>query len=103
MPSISTQVDTNHLLLRDLRKITAKKHDIYTNWCYTSDSKKGSFLSDMRKSIILILILAVLLGGGYYLYSQGLIDKWFPGLLEKVIPGYESPASVNGGRVSSDA
>ena len=57
----------------------------------------------MRKSIILILILAALLGGGYYLYSQGLIDKWFPGLLEKVIPGYESPASVNGGRISSDA
>ena len=55
----------------------------------------------MKKAIILIVILAALFAGGYYCYEEGLIDRWFPGFLEKVIPGYESKEPS--GRVSSDA
>ena len=37
----------------------------------------------MKKAIILIVILAALFAGGYYCYEEGLIDRWFPGFLEK--------------------
>ncbi len=55
----------------------------------------------MKKAIVFIIILAALCGGGYYGYESGLIEEKFPGLLEKIIPGYEAPEPE--GRVSSDA
>ena len=55
----------------------------------------------MKKAIIFIILLAALCAGGYYCYEEGLIDRWFPGFLEKVIPGYEPKEPA--GRVSSDA
>lgn len=57
----------------------------------------------MKKAITFILILAVLAGGFFYCMRAGLIDRWFPGVLEKVIPGYTSATSAAGERVSSTA
>ena len=57
----------------------------------------------MKKAITFILVLAILAGGFYFCMQAGIIDKWFPGVLEKVIPGYTPPNSVEGGRVSSKA
>ena len=57
----------------------------------------------MKKAITFILVLAVLAGGFYFCMQAGFIDKWFPGVLEKVIPGYTPPNSAEGGRVSSKA
>ena len=57
----------------------------------------------MKKAISFILVLAILAGGFFYCMQAGLIDKWFPGVLEKVIPGYSSADSASGGRVSSNA
>ena len=57
----------------------------------------------MKKAITFILVLAVLAGGFFYCMQAGLIDKWFPGVLEKVIPGYKSSVSSAGERVSSSA
>ena len=56
----------------------------------------------MKKAITFILILAVLGGSFFYCMRAGLIDQWFPGVLEKVIPGYQS-APEPGERVSSDS
>ena len=57
----------------------------------------------MKKAITFILVLAILAGGFYFCMQAGFIDKWFPGVLEKVIPGYTPPNSAEGGRVSSKA
>lgn len=54
----------------------------------------------MKKAIVTIVILGGLAAAGYGCYRAGYIDKWFPGLLKKVIPGYE--AVQTSGRVSSD-
>ena len=50
----------------------------------------------MKKAITFILVLAVLAGGFYFCMQAGFIDKWFPGVLEKVIPGYTPPNSAEG-------
>ncbi len=55
----------------------------------------------MRKAVTVFLVIAILCGGFYYCLQTGYIDKWFPGMMEKVIPGYKSSSSENNGRVSS--
>ncbi len=55
----------------------------------------------MRKAVTVFLVIAILCGGFYYCLQTGYIDKWFPGMMEKIIPGYTSSVSENGGRVSS--
>ena len=55
----------------------------------------------MRKAVTLFLILAILCGGFYYCLQMGYIDRWFPGVMEKVIPGYKSTVAKDTGRVSS--
>ena len=55
----------------------------------------------MRKAVTLFLVLAILCGGFYYCLQMGYIDRWFPGVMEKVIPGYKSTAAKDEGRVSS--
>lgn len=55
----------------------------------------------MRKAVTLFLILAIVCGGFYYCLQMGYIDRWFPGVMEKVIPGYQSSAEKATGRVSS--
>lgn len=55
----------------------------------------------MRKAVTLFLVLAVLSGAFYYCLQMGYIDTWFPGVMEKVIPGYKSSAGKDEGRVSS--
>ncbi len=57
----------------------------------------------MKKAITFILVLAILGGGFFYCMQTGLIDRWFPGVLEKVIPGYKPANSSENGRVSSKA
>ncbi len=55
----------------------------------------------MRKAVTVFLVIAILCGGFYYCLQTGYIDKWFPGMMEKVIPGYKSASSAENGRVSS--
>ena len=55
----------------------------------------------MRKAVTLFLVLAILCGAFYYCLQTGYIDRWFPGVMEKVIPGYKSSSTKTGGRVSS--
>ncbi len=55
----------------------------------------------MRKAVTVFLVIAILCGGFYYCLQTGYIDKWFPGTMEKIIPGYKSVTSEEGGRVSS--
>lgn len=55
----------------------------------------------MRKAVTVFLIIAILSGGFYYCLQTGYIDKWFPGMMENIIPGYKSASSEDGGRVSS--
>ncbi len=57
----------------------------------------------MRKAITTFLIIGILCGGFYFCLQQGYIDQWFPGMMENIIPGYESKDKENGGRVSSNA
>ena len=56
----------------------------------------------MKKAISFILVLAVIVGGFFFCMRAGLIDKWFPGVLDSIIPGYSSDSSGDG-RVSSNA
>ena len=55
----------------------------------------------MRKAVTTFLILAILCGSFYFCLEQGYVDRWFPGVMEKIIPGYKSPSQNQGGRVSS--
>ena len=55
----------------------------------------------MRKAVTVFLVLAVVIGVFYYFLQTGYVDRWFPGMMEKVIPGYKSAAKQEGGRVSS--
>jgi hypothetical protein len=55
----------------------------------------------MRKAVTLFLFLAVLSGSFYFCLEMGYIDAWFPGVMEKIIPGYKSNAGKDEGRVSS--
>lgn len=55
----------------------------------------------MRKAVTTFLVLAVLCGSFYYCLQKGYIDRWFPGVMEKIIPGYKSTTQAEGGRVSS--
>lgn len=57
----------------------------------------------MKRAITFILILAILGGGFFFCMQSGLIDRWFPGVLEKIIPGYTGADSSENGRVSSNA
>lgn len=56
----------------------------------------------MRKAVTVFLVIAILSGGFYFCLQKGYIDQWFPGVMEKVIPGYKSANSSDGTRVSSD-
>lgn len=55
----------------------------------------------MRRAVTLFLVLAIISGAFYFCLQKGYIDRWFPGVMEKVIPGYKSTAPGEGGRVSS--
>ena len=55
----------------------------------------------MRKAVTLFLVLAVLCGVFYFCLQKGYIDHWFPGVMEKVIPGYKAASDKESGRVSS--
>ncbi|HCI73472.1 MAG TPA: RND transporter [Lachnospiraceae bacterium] len=56
----------------------------------------------MRKTVTFFLILAILCGGFYFCLQKGYVDRFFPGMMEKVIPGYKSNDPAQAGRVSSD-
>ena len=55
----------------------------------------------MRRAVTVFLVLAIICGGFYFCLQKGYVDKWFPGVMEKVIPGYKGTGSAEGGRVSS--
>ncbi len=55
----------------------------------------------MRRAVTIFLVIAILSGGFYFCLQKGYIDRWFPGVMEKVIPGYKSAVSTDGERVSS--
>ena len=55
----------------------------------------------MRKAVTIFLILAIVSGVFYFFLQKGYVDRWFPGMMEKVIPGYKSSAPDESGRVSS--
>ena len=55
----------------------------------------------MRKAVTVFLVLAIVCGGFYFCLQMGYIDRLFPGVMEKVIPGYKAADKEEGGRVSS--
>lgn len=55
----------------------------------------------MRKAVTVFLVLAILCGGFYFCLQKGYIDRWFPGMMERIIPGYKSNDPAQMGRVSS--
>ena len=55
----------------------------------------------MRKAVTIFLVIAILCGVFYFCLQKGYVDRWFPGVMEKIIPGYKDKAQAQSGRVSS--
>ena len=55
----------------------------------------------MRRAVTIFLVIAILSGGFYFCLQKGYIDRWFPGTMEKIIPGYKRSSSTENGRISS--